>query len=107
LEIYDPSCEYTTHTRRQSDIRAPREIKEQPIQQSSRRETQSQKALAKNLPYNPTAKLPSLFWGNANVRILEYPYNAVKNKITIFNDDLNRLNNNEFLNDTIIEFYLR
>ena len=33
--------------------------------------------------------------------------NAVKNKITIFHDDLDRLNDGEFLNDTIIEFYLR
>jgi len=103
LELYDPSREYTTSTRRQSDVRTPREIKERPIPQPSRRETRSQRALAKNLPYNS----PSYFWGNANVRILEYPYNAVKNKITIFNDDLDRLNDDEFLNDTIIEFYLR
>jgi Ulp1 family protease len=33
--------------------------------------------------------------------------NAAKNKITIFHDDLDRLNDGEFLNDTIIEFYLR
>jgi Ulp1 family protease len=39
-------------------------------------------------------------------RILEYPPNATKNKITIYPDDVNRLNEDEFLNDTIIEFYL-
>jgi sentrin-specific protease 7 len=39
-------------------------------------------------------------------RVLDYPPNATKNKITIYQDDLNRLNEDEFLNDTIIEFYL-
>jgi Ulp1 family protease len=39
-------------------------------------------------------------------RVIEYPPDAIKNKITIYPDDLNRLNEDEFLNDAIIEFYL-
>ena len=39
-------------------------------------------------------------------RLLTYPLNAVKNKITIYQDDYERLNEDEFLNDTVIEFYL-
>lgn len=39
-------------------------------------------------------------------RLLTYPLNAVKNKITIYQEDYDRLNDDEFLNDTIIEFYL-
>ena len=39
-------------------------------------------------------------------RLLVYPLNGGKNKITIYKDDHERLNDDEFLNDTIIEFYL-
>ena len=38
--------------------------------------------------------------------MLEYAPKTVKNKITIYRDDYERLNDDEFLNDTIIEFYL-
>ena len=39
-------------------------------------------------------------------RLLEYPPNATKSKISIYKEDQDRLNDDEFLNDTIIEFYL-
>jgi Ulp1 family protease len=52
------------------------------------RETRSQTASKKHIP------------------MLEYPPNATKNKITILREDYDRLEDDEFLNDTIIEFYL-
>jgi len=67
---------------------------------STRRETRSQRALTKNDPYVPREVELT------GDRYLEYPLNAVRNKITIYRDDLDRLKDDEFLNDTIIEFYL-
>ena len=64
-----------------------------------RRETRSSAVATKNTPY--ILRCISYF------RLLEYPPNAVKNKVTIYNDDLRRLDDEEFLNDTIIEFYLK
>jgi Ulp1 family protease len=66
---------------------------------SARRETRSRTALLKNHPYC-TLKC------DADRRILEYPNAAAKKKITLYMDDLARLEDDEFLNDTIIEFYL-
>ena len=54
----------------------------------TRRETRSQTANAKMEPY------------------LEYAATSAKRKVTVLRDDLGRLNEDEFLNDTIIEFYL-
>jgi len=40
------------------------------------------------------------------VPYLEYAATSAKRKVTVLKDDLGRLNEDEFLNDTIIEFYL-
>ena len=62
--------------------------KRRPSIPATQRETRAQTSLKKNIPF------------------LEYTATSRKGKITIYNDDLNRLNDEEFLNDTIIEFYL-
>lgn len=97
-------------TPRRSSVSDDREIAEnvesrrdsakiQPSNVFTRRETRSQKALLKNVPYVHLETDPEL-------RYLEYPLDAVRNKITIYQDDLERLKDDEFLNDTIIDFYL-
>jgi Ulp1 family protease len=58
------------------------------MRELTRRETRSQTANAKTEAY------------------VEYAPPHAKRKITIFRDDLLKLNEGEFLNDTIIEFYL-
>lgn len=91
LELHTPTPKKEITRRRQSMQQDPA---------PSRRETRSKTAISKNLPYTPVNE-------ELTCRVLEYPITAVKNKITIFNDDIDRLNVDEFLNDTIIEFYLR
>jgi Ulp1 family protease len=69
-------------------IESPLVKPSRPTVPSTQRETRAQASLKKNIPF------------------LEYTAPSRKGKITIYNDDLNRLNDEEFLNDTIIEFYL-
>jgi hypothetical protein len=94
LELHTPTTKPEITTRRRQSMQ------QDIIPPSAQRKTRSKTALSKNLPYTPVKE-------GLTCRILEYPINAVKNKITIFNDDIDRLNDDEFLNDTIIEFYLR
>jgi Ulp1 family protease len=66
----------------------PAEKPETGMRQVTRRETRSQTANAKTEAY------------------VEYAAPHAKRKITLFRDDLAKLDEGEFLNDTIIEFYL-
>ena len=71
LELHTPTTKKEITRRRQS-------MQQDPV--PSRRETRSKTAISKNLPYTPVNE-------ELTCRVLEYPINAVKNKITIFNDD--------------------
>lgn len=58
---------------------------------------------------DPSAYLASISLCTSNCRLFVYPFNSsVKSKsIAVRADDVSRLNDGEFLNDTLIEFGLR
>ena len=94
LELHTPTTKHEMTTRRRQSAQ------QDPTPPSAQPQTRSKTAISKNLPYTPVKE-------ELTCRVLQYPFDAVKNKITIFKDDIDRLNDDEFLNDTIIEFYLR
>ena len=106
LELETPKKDTLIAQRRQSDSSSTirdsptREVIVRPSTLMTRRQTRSQKELLKNKPYQPVHE-PRLI-----ASYVEYPLNALKKKITIFNEDLERLEDDQFLNDTVIEFYL-
>lgn len=53
------------------------------------------------------ANLPALWLGGVQGLRALYPQGGGRNAVEVYAEDLNRLQPTEFLNDTVIDFYIR